>query len=215
MFTGIIQNQGKVLKKTETGGIVRFRIGFQRKAKRRLEIGESIACEGVCLTAVKATSKYFEVDVVKETLAATTLGGLRIGSFLNLERSLRAGDPLGGHFVTGHVDGRGIITKIERRGKNWIFWFQADKAVTKLLAHKGSIAVDGISLTIQGVQGNRFKIAIIPHTLKETTLGRKKVKDPVNLEIDLITRYLKILSDELKPRKSTQLKLSKLIEQGF
>ncbi len=215
MFTGIVENKGKIIKRQDSGGIVRFKIGFVRKEKRKLQIGESIANDGVCLTAVKVSPGNFEVDVVRETLASTTLGDLKKGDLVNLERSLRYGDVIGGHFVTGHVDGKGQIAKIERQGKNWLFWFQASKQLSSILAHKGSVAVDGISLTIQGIQGRKFKIAIIPHTLQETTLGKKKAGDWVNLEIDMITRYLLVLPKRGAITRPRRLALSKLIKQGF
>ncbi len=189
MFTGIIKNQGIVIKKQEQGRQIRLVFRLLRR-EENLELGESIAVDGVCLSVVRLGPRTIEMDIIRETLAATTLGMLDLGDRVNLERSLEYGDRMGGHFVTGHIDGRGQIVKIEKQGRNRTFHFQASPKLVHLLARKGSVAVDGISLTVQAVRGSRFQIGLIPLTLRETSLGRKKEGDYVNLEIDLVTRYL-------------------------
>lgn len=189
MFSGIVENRGKVIKKEKKGGQIRFRFRFERPEKK-VKAGDSIAISGVCLTASRLGPGWFEADVVDETLKATTLGSLQIGSLVNLERSLRYGDFVGGHFVSGHVDGVGTIASIKRTGKNELWSFSAPKEIMAYVAKKGSIAIDGISLTIQKVAKSSFSIALIPHTLDRTTLGGKKKGDKVNLEVDLLARYL-------------------------
>lgn len=214
MFTGIIHNQGKVIKRAERGGQVRFAFRLAALEKKKLQPGESIAVNGVCLTAAKIAGAIFEADVIRETLQATTLSQLRTGDSVNLERSMKAGDLIGGHFVTGHVDEKGKIVKIEKNKKNTVFYIQASEKLRNYIAEKGSIAVDGISLTVQSVNKNTFKVGIIPFTLHHTTLGTRKAGDFVNLEADLIARYLRVLDHSLKksPRK---LVISYLKRQGF
>lgn len=215
MFTGIVENLGIVVKKEERGGQVRFRFRLQKKEKN-LKIGDSIAVDGTCLTAIRTTPTSFEVDVVRETLQATTLGRLELGGCVNLERSLRAGDELGGHFVTGHIDGRGRIVKIVKRKRNTTLFIQAAKDIIALLASKGSVALDGISLTVQKVHGATFEIAVIPHTLKVTTLGFKKVGSEVNIEIDIVARYLKLcFAGKRFGKFSSREILRTLLKQGF
>lgn len=216
MFTGIVENQGVVVKKEERGGQVRFGFRFKRKEKG-LKVGDSIAVSGVCLTAVRVSPDGFEVDVVRQTLEATTLGALDRGGCVNLERSLRIGDGLGGHFVTGHIDGRGTLVRIERRKKNTTLFLTASKDIIALLADKGSVACDGISLTVQKVSGSVFQIAVIPHTLKVTTLGAKRAGSEVNLEVDIVARYLQMCFKKEKSRKtfSSRTILRELLQQGF
>lgn len=216
MFTGIIENQGIVFKREERGGQVRFGFRFQKKEKS-LKIGDSIAVSGVCLTAVRVGPGDFEVDVVRQTLEATTLGALGLKGRVNLERSLKIGDGLGGHFVTGHIDGRGTIIKIEKRKKNTTLFLTASKDIISLLADKGSVACDGISLTVQKVRGSVFQIAVIPHTLRVTTLGIKRVGSDVNLEVDIVARYLRMCFLKEKSRRnfSSRTILRELLQQGI
>ena len=213
MFTGIIKNQGKVLKKESKGGQIHFAFGLKKPEK--LNLGESIAINGVCLTAAKSGPKSFECDVMNETLNATTLGSIQLRDSVNLERSLKAGDEIGGHFVTGHVDGTGIIEKIINQGKNKMLWIKAGNEVIKSLAAKGSVAVDGISLTVQAVEAKSFKVGIVPHTFKETNLKNIHEGQKVNLEIDLITRYLKVLNHELPVSGKSGMTVKYLKRQGF
>lgn len=217
MFTGIVQNRGRVIKKENRGGVVRLGLRFKKK-ETGLRVGESIAVDGVCLTVARAGRNGFEADIVRETLDATTLGSLRLGDWLNLERSLKKDDRIGGHFVTGHVDGRGRIEKIEKNGRNLVLQIAVPKAIIHSLAVKGSVAVDGISLTVQAMKGMSFKVSIVPHTLRETTLNRKKTGDFVNLEEDLIFRYLKRIDKSFKFVRHSSKRLptlSALKHQGF
>lgn len=191
MFTGIIQNQAKVIRKKSAGRLIHFVFHFMKPETRKVELGESIAVDGVCLTVAKAAANGFEADVVHETLKATTLSQRKPGSVVNTERALRYGDSMGGHFVTGHVDARSRILSIEKRGKNLLYTFQIPSGLAPYIAAKGSVVIDGISLTVQAVNGAAFKIAVIPHTAKATILRRKVKGNEVNLEIDLIARYLR------------------------
>jgi riboflavin synthase len=215
MFTGIVENQGIVIKKEKCGGQVRFGFRFQKKEKG-LKVGDSIAVSGVCLTAVSVDPRGFEVDVVHQTLEATTLGMLERGGRVNLERSLKIGDGLGGHFVTGHIDGRGTIVKIEKRKKNTTLFLTASKDIIALLADKGSVACDGISLTVQKIRRMIFQIAVIPHTLQVTTLGNKRVGSEVNLEVDIVARYLQMCFSKERSRRtfSSRTILRELLQRG-
>jgi len=215
MFSGIIDNQARVIKRKPQGGQIRF--GFEMKKKTRpLKLGESIAVNGVCLTAAKVNGKKFEVDVIQATLDVTTLSDLKAGSWVNTERSLRYGDDISGHFVTGHVDGCGKIQKIEKKGKNRILTISAPRALMAYITSKGSITIDGISLTVQHSGKRDFEIALVPHTLKETNFTLRKAGDRVNLEVDLVARYLKNLTKfPSSSLASKRLSIGKLVRQGF
>jgi riboflavin synthase len=190
MFTGIISDLGTVAARD--GGRFAIRCGY---AAESIALGASIACDGACLTAVAAAAEpgggcTFTVDVSNETLARTTLDEWRPGCRVNLERALRAGEELGGHLVAGHVDGVGRIVDMRDDGQSRRFTVEAPPELTRYIASKGSVAIDGISLTVNEVAGERFGINIIPHTLTHTTLGARKPGDRVNLEVDLIARYV-------------------------
>jgi riboflavin synthase len=218
MFTGIIQNTAKVIRRRKADGQIHFVFKLRHPEKRPLERGESIAVNGVCLTAARCGKDFFEADVVRETLQATTLGLLEAGSEVNLERSLRWGDSLSGHFVTGHVDAKARILKIEKEKKNRTFSIESPKSLLPFFALKGSVALDGISLTIQGLSATSLRIAIVPHTLRNTTLSQKKPGDLVNLEVDLISRYLRRLDGIVGPRKTgrqRRLTAALLKKHGF
>ena len=156
-------------------------------------IGDSIAVNGVCLTVTKLTDGRFTADVMPETFSRSNLGELTVGSPVNLERAMAADGRFGGHIVSGHIDGRGKITKIKNDGNAVRFWIAADEKILRLIVEKGSIAVDGISLTVVSVSDSDFSISIIPHTLGETTLGIKRVGDTVSLENDIIGKYVERL----------------------
>lgn len=156
----------------------------------KVAIGDSIAINGCCLTAVAVNEDLVDFQAGEETLRKTNLGQLRIGSPVNLERSLRVGDRMGGHFVTGHIDGQGKIRKIDQQGEWAYYYFDIPQSLLSHLASKGSIAVDGISLTVVDVDQDGFSVALIPHTLQATTLGAKNVGDSINLETDVLAKYV-------------------------
>ena len=190
MFTGIIQKIGQIQKKTRLKSGVQFTIRIVKPWKERFAEGESIAINGTCLTVTQFSGKTFTVQAVPETLTTTTLGNLEIGDSVNLERSLRLGDSLGGHFVFGHVDAKGRILKKVKRGKNYLFTIELPKQIQPYLVPKGSVALDGISLTVQSLSQRAFACAVIPHTARVTTLGQKSVGEQVNLEADMMAKQL-------------------------
>jgi len=193
MFTGIIEHLGQVsrLEAVSSGQ----RLYVKAPGLGLLKQGESLCTNGVCLTVVWQQGDELAYDLSHETLRLTSLGGLKPGAAVNLERSLAVGDRMGGHFVAGHVDGVGKVAAIEPQGDGSEISFEAPVALMPYIAEKGSVSVEGVSLTPWAVSGNRFTVAFIPHTLKATNLGGKQVGDPVNLEIDLLARYLRRLMD--------------------
>lgn len=198
MFTGLVEALGTVHAVRDEGPGRRLLIAEPTIAEG-LELGASVAVNGVCLTVVERTGDAFAFEAGPETLARTNLGELRAGDAVNLERSLRVGDRLGGHIVQGHVDGQG---RIERRlpEQDWeTVWFACPADIGRQLIVKGSIAVDGISLTLVDVEAERFSVALIPHTLAVTTLGRKPVGATVNLETDLFGKYIFKYLDQVLP----------------
>ncbi len=190
MFSGIIQTTGRVsgVRRTRAGRVLRI---AARLPGGRLRPGESVCVDGVCLTAQRASARGFEATVVPETLRLSTLGTLSAGSRVNLERALRYGDRVGGHLVQGHVDGVGRVRGWERARGERRLTIAAPPAVRRELVYKGSAAVNGVSLTVAGLGRGWLEVALVPHTLVVTTLGGLRAGDPVNLEIDLIARYLR------------------------
>ena len=193
MFTGIVNDLGEVLEvREEAAGLRRLTIGCGYDPDT-IAIGASIACSGACLTVVargrEGDRPYFLVDAAVETLRVTTAGAWRRGTRLNLERSLRLGDELGGHIVSGHVDGLAELMEREDLPDMARLSLRAPAGLSKFIAAKGSVALDGVSLTVNEVEGNRFSVLIIPHTLKVTTFGSLRVGARLNLEIDLMARY--------------------------
>lgn len=189
MFTGIIEELGIVKSIRSQSGGMRLSI-FGKVVLDGMKIGDSISINGACLTVVEISNSIFSADVSRETLDKSNLGKLRVGDKVNLERPMRLSDRLGGHLVAGHVDAVGVIRGIVKKGDASIFTFEAPPEVLRYLIYKGSVAIDGISLTVNEIQGNRFTVTIIPHTLQMTTLGFRKIGDPVNLEADLIGKYV-------------------------
>ena len=190
MFTGLVQHLGEVGKMSrEGGGGARLAViapGFVDG----LELGESIAVNGVCLTVVASCSQACTFEVSPETLRRTNLGELHKGAPANLERALRLSDRLGGHLVQGHVDGMGRLASRAPDGQWEIFWFSCPAELTRQMVPKGSICIDGVSLTLVDVAADRFSVALIPHTLSQTTLGKKAVGGTVNLETDVLAKYV-------------------------
>ena len=190
MFTGIIKGIGRVAALEQRGGDTRLVINRVDTDLGSVALGDSIAVSGVCLTAAELEGNRFAADVSQETLSLTTLGALEVGSRVNLEGALRAGEPLGGHLVSGHVDGFGVLETREPDARSWRLVFSVPPQLKRFFAPKGSVCVDGISLTVNEVDGARFGVNIVPHTMEHTTLGERAVGDRVNLEIDVIARYL-------------------------
>jgi riboflavin synthase len=193
MFTGIIQAIGEIERLEPRGGDMRLAV---RAGKVKLDgaaIGDSIAVNGVCLTAVEIGGGRFTADVSRETLSLTTLGKLAPGSRVNLETALTLATPLGGHLVSGHVDGVGTVLEVREDARSWRLQIHAPGELARYIAHKGSICVDGTSLTVNEVKGAVFDLNIVPHTLEETIIGGYRSGTRVNLEVDLIARYLERL----------------------
>lgn len=189
MFTGIIEGLGAVtaVRPAAQGRRLAVSADFDLAGTK---VGDSIAVSGACLTAVAVAGRQFEVDVSPETLAKTTLGSVRIGERVNLERALRLSDRIDGHLVSGHTDGTGVIDSREAAGNAVVVTVRVDEALTRYMIVKGSVAVDGISLTINRLEAGRFSVSVIPHTGRLTTIGFKQKGDPVNIEVDLIGKYV-------------------------
>lgn len=192
MFTGIIEGTGKLLAKRTVGGGLAFDLeaGFDLDDPSE---GESIACSGVCLTAYNITGRRFSADVSPETLARTKLGQLNIGDPVNMERALKLSDRLGGHLVSGHVDCLAQVDRRQEVGDYTIFTFSLPEQMSKYIIEKGSVTIDGISLTVNSCSPGTFSVSIIPHTLKVTTLGELKAGHRVNIEVDVIGKYIENL----------------------
>src|SRR4051812_32803005 len=193
VFTGIVQDVGRVQVLEPRGGDVQMVIEFDRLDPSGIRVGDSICVQGCCLTATELLGNAFAADVSVETLNLTTLGDLRAGTPVNLEPSLKAGDALGGHLVSGHVDGVATVTSISGDARSQRIKFTVPSDLARYIARKGSVAVDGVSLTVNEVDGNEFGVNIIPHTQSVTTLGRLVVGARVNLEIDQVARYVERL----------------------
>ena len=190
MFTGIVQDIGTVQAREARGGDVRLVIAAQHLELSRVRVGDSICVQGCCLTAIAVQARGFAADVSRETLALTTLGELQPGAAVNLEPALRAGDALGGHLVSGHVDGVAQVLEVSGDARSVRLSIGVPPPLARYLAPKGSVAVDGVSLTINAVQQASFAVNIIPHTRSSTTLGAVLVGSRVNLEVDQVARYL-------------------------
>lgn len=193
MFTGIVQATGEVRRLERRGGDVRLHLRAGKLGLDDVRHGDSIATSGVCLTVVELGEGGFAADVSQETLAHTTLGGLAAGARINLEKALALGDRLGGHLVSGHVDGVGEVLECAPEARSWRFRLRAPAALARYIARKGSICVDGVSLTVNAVHGAEFELNIIPATLRETTFADYRPGTRVNLEVDQIARYLERL----------------------
>jgi riboflavin synthase len=193
MFTGLVQGVGRLVGRDTRDQDARLRIDVGSLPFADVQPGESISVNGACLTVVSFDAQGFEADATNETLALTTLGALPVGAALNLERALRADDRLGGHLVTGHVDAVGRVRRIEHDARAQRWTFDAPAAVLRYVAQKGSICVDGVSLTVNGVDAGGFDVALIPHTLAHTAFASTQAGDAVNLEVDLVARYVERL----------------------
>lgn len=193
MFTGIIESVGRIASIEPRGGDVRMFIEAQDRYLADVALGDSVAVSGICLTVREKTGLGFAADLSVETLQATSSGGWVAGRRVNLEKALTPHKPLGGHLVSGHVDGVGRLVERRQDARSWRMQFEVPAALARYIARKGSITIDGISLTVNDVDGSTFGVNIIPHTLDQTTLGDLQPGDAVNLEVDLIARYLERL----------------------
>lgn len=197
MFTGLVEEVGVIDSIERNRKSVIFSVRG-KKTVRGIRIDESIAINGVCLTVIRSSRRKFQVQAVEETLRKTNLGDLQEEDPVNLERALLPGERLGGHFVLGHIDGVGVVTKIQTRASSWMFWFKIPQRFTRYLIPVGSIAVNGVSLTVARLQGREFAVSIIPHTMDVTTFRYMKVGDKANIEFDVLGKYVERL---LKHRK--------------
>jgi riboflavin synthase len=217
MFTGLVEGTGKVRELSRFGEELSITISplFDMPDTRT---GDSLSVDGVCLTVTRANEDSFRLDVSAETLSRSTLTAIKVGDEVNLERALRLSDRLGGHLVSGHVDGVGRILKKEQKQRSWVFRFGVEESLLRYVIEKGSVAVDGISLTVNRCDDQGFDVNIIPLTGKETGILKKKVGDPVNIETDLIGKYVEKLflkSKELHPKKASLIDEKLLKEHGF
>ena len=197
MFTGLIEDVGVIdgLRLQKASAVLTVKT---KLAVRSMPLGASIAVNGACLTVVKKTKRAFTVDVSPETLTRTNLDHLKVGSLVNIEQPMRLQERLGGHLVTGHVDGVGSVAEIKKEGEFTVFSFQVPAALGALFVSKGSVAVDGISLTVNNCRSGRFSVAIIPFTLQHTNLRTRRVGDRVNIETDLIGKYVQSFMQQRK-----------------
>ncbi|NCT66759.1 MAG: riboflavin synthase [Rhodanobacteraceae bacterium] len=200
MFTGIIQAVGRIVSREARGTDARLVIDAGTLGLADVAPGDSIAVAGVCLTAVELDGTRFAADVSAETLRLTTLGALAAGDPVNLEKALRLADRLGGHLVSGHVDGVGAVAAVDDDGASQRWTFRAPAALMRYIAVKGSVCVDGTSLTVNTVDGDTFGVTLIPHTLAMTTFGARAPGDAVNLEVDLVARYVERLQSATIPK---------------
>jgi riboflavin synthase len=216
MFTGIVTAVGKVAALEPKGGDMRMRFHTGRLELSDVSLGDSIAVSGVCLTAVELSGDGFWADVSRESLSRTTLGSLGVGDPVNLEKALTPSTHLGGHLVSGHVDGVGSVLERRDDARSVRFRLEAPRDLARYIAEKGSICVDGVSLTVNAVDGARFDLNIVPHTLQETTLSGYGAGRRVNLEVDVIARYLeRLLLGGRAAEANTGVTLELLARQGF
>lgn len=215
MFTGIIQATGKIAALQTRGGDLRVRVQTGKLDLADVQLGDSIATNGVCLTVVELPGDGYSVDVSRESLAFTTIGEWRVGDAVNLEKAMLPTTRFGGHIVSGHVDGIGEVIRRSEDARSIRFTVRAPKELAKYIAHKGSICVDGVSLTVNAISGTDFELNIIPHTAQETTFANYVVGSRVNLEVDLIARYLERLLQGEKAAQGGGITAAFLAEHGF
>lgn len=218
MFTGIIEALGTITKLERRGEDIRLTVSSDKLDMSDVALGDSIATNGVCLTVTEMGSDYYCADVSAETIKYTGFAHYQSGSKVNLEKAMRPVDRFGGHIVSGHVDGVGTVSRIEKHTDYVEIWVNAPKSLAKYIAHKGSITVDGVSLTVNDVNGAEFMLWIIPHTLQETVIGTYKPGTSVNLEVDVVARYLERLmlgERAAEPDAKSGISMAFLAENGF
>jgi riboflavin synthase len=198
MFSGIVKGKGRIRAQSDRNGDRQVVIGAAPALIEHLQVGASVAVNGVCLTAVAHSRDSFTVDVSRATLGATTLATLDVGSEVNLEPALKVGDPLDGHLVTGHVDGVGRVVSLAPDARSLCVVIELPKDLVRFVARKGAVAVDGVSLTVNGVDSGRFEVNVIPHTQANTVISGYVRGTPVNIEVDLIARYLERLAQPIE-----------------
>jgi riboflavin synthase len=212
VFSGIVKGVGRIAEQIDLGGDRRLVVATGDAALGSLEIGASIAVNGVCLTATAATAERFTADVSGETLAVTTFARLGPGARVNLEPPLKAGQPLDGHLVTGHIDGVGEVIELAPVGRSLRLGIEVPAPLSRYIAAKGSVAVDGVSLTVNAVHGRRFEVNIIPHTQAVTVIGEYRLGSAVNIEVDMIARYLERL---VHPDVESGIDMQLLKDHGY
>ncbi len=216
MFTGIIQSVGKIAALEAIGGDARVRIETGKLDMSGVNTGDSIAVSGVCLTAVEHAATWFSADISSETLSRTTLGRRHVGDAVNLEKALTPTTPLGGHLVSGHVDGVGELVSRREQGRSVQFRVKAPDSLARYITEKGSICMDGVSLTVNAVHGAEFEVNIVPHTLDETTLGGIQSGSEINLEVDILARYLeRLMLGERAAQSGSAITREFLAQHGF
>lgn len=215
MFTGIVEEIGTVVDFEASQNVLRIKVQAS-KVLEQTHLGDSISTNGVCLTVTDIGKNYFYADVMGETVRRSNLGTLKKGDKVNLERAMAANSRFGGHIVSGHIDGKGKITSYEKEGNAVWITIDTDREILKYVVEKGSIAIDGISLTVAYVDDRKFKVSIIPHTSEETTLLKKKIGEEVNLECDVIGKYVeKLLGFNKNNDEKKSITMDFLINNGF
>lgn len=217
MFTGITEAVGKIdsLDRRETGGRLRVNLSAAPEIAAQSKLGDSISVNGCCLTVAELTAAHFSADLSGETLRRTAFGEMKPGNLVNLERPLAAGARLGGHFVQGHVDGVGRVTRLIPEGDNWWLSVRVPEDLRRYVVEKGSIAINGVSLTVAHWHDGIADIAIIPFTYANTSVRVMSPNDAVNLEVDILAKYVESLLDARKARPSSHLTVARLVEEGF
>ena len=216
MFTGIVEAVGHISKIERQSDDIRLTINSGKLDLADVQLGDSIATNGVCLTVVKIKADGYVADVSAETVALTGFARYQVGQKVNLEKAVMPTTRLGGHMVSGHVDGVASVYQRQLRGKAIEFWLESPAELSRYIAHKGSITIDGVSLTVNEVDGNRFRLTIVPHTADETTLVTLQSGDKVNIEVDLIARYLeRLMQAKSEPQTTGGVTLETLAKAGF
>ncbi len=215
MFTGIIETVGKLASQQATGGDMHLHINTGDMDMSDVNLGDSIAVNGVCLTVVELSKQVFCADVSNETLSHTTLGQLKVGAPVNLEKAMQLTTRLGGHLVSGHVDGMGRVQSRRNDARSVRFRIEAPKELAKYIAAKGSVCIDGVSLTVNQVEGACFDINIVPHTMSKTIISNYKENTQLNIEVDVVARYLERLLLADKENANSNITMASLRDAGF